>query len=80
MSVLIQVPMTSSLFSASLPFHHSITKVIFYTTIILSFPARKKSDSRREIRASLTAQLVKNPPAMQEIPVRFLGGEVLLEK
>ena len=75
MSVLIQVPMTSSLFSASLPFHHSITKVIFYTTIILSFPARKKSDSRREIRASLTAQLVKNPPAMQETPVQFLDGE-----
>ena len=26
------------------------------------------------------AQLVKNPPAMQEIPVRFLGQEDLLEK
>ena len=25
--------------------------------------------------ASLIAQLVKNPPAMQETPVRFLGGE-----
>ena len=25
--------------------------------------------------ASLIAQLVKNPPAMQEIPVRFLGWE-----
>ena len=33
-----------------------------------------------EHRASLVAQLVKNPPAMQEIPVRFLGGEDLLEK
>ena len=30
--------------------------------------------------ASLIAQLVKNPPAMQEILVRFLGGEDLLEK
>ena len=30
--------------------------------------------------ASLIAQLVKNPPAMQETPVRFLGGEKLLEK
>ena len=29
---------------------------------------------------SLVAQLVKNPPAMQEILVRFLGGEDLLEK
>ena len=30
--------------------------------------------------ASLLAQLVKNPPAMQETPVRFLGREDLLEK
>ena len=29
---------------------------------------------------SLVAQLVKNPPAMQEILVRFLGQEDLLEK
>ena len=29
--------------------------------------------------ASLTAQLVKNPPAMQETPVRFLGQEDPLE-
>ena len=29
---------------------------------------------------SLAAQLIKNPPAMQEIPVRFLGREVPLEK
>ena len=30
--------------------------------------------------ASLIAQLGKNPPAMQETPVRFLGWEDLLEK
>ena len=30
--------------------------------------------------ASLIAQLVKNLPAVQEIPVRFLGQEDLLEK
>ena len=30
--------------------------------------------------ASLEAQLVKNLPAMQEIPVRFLGWEDPLEK
>ena len=30
--------------------------------------------------ASLIAQLVKNPPAMQETPVQFLGQEDLLEK
>ena len=30
--------------------------------------------------ASLIAQLVKNPPAMQETPVQFLGWEGPLEK
>ena len=29
--------------------------------------------------ASLVAQLVKNPPIMQETPVQFLGWEDLLE-
>ena len=32
------------------------------------------------IRTSLIAQLVKNPPAMQETPVQVLGQEDLLEK
>ena len=32
------------------------------------------------IGALLIAQLVKNPPAMQETPVRFLGREDLLER
>ena len=32
------------------------------------------------IQASLVAQLVKNPPAMQETPVRFLGQEDPLQK
>ena len=32
------------------------------------------------ISASLIAQLVKNPPAIQETPVLFLGWEDLLEK
>ena len=31
-------------------------------------------------RVSLIAQLIKNRPAMQETPVRFLGWEDLLEK
>ena len=31
-------------------------------------------------KASLIAQLVKNPPAMQDTPVQFLGQEDLLEK
>ena len=33
----------------------------------------------REIRASLVAQLVKKPPAMQETLIRFLGWEDPLE-
>ena len=32
------------------------------------------------IGASLIAQLIKNPPAMQETPGRFLGQEDPLEK
>ena len=30
--------------------------------------------------ATLVARLVKNPPAMQETPIQFLGREDLLEK
>ena len=30
--------------------------------------------------ASLVTQMVKNPPAMQEIPIQFLGQENTLEK
>ena len=40
----------------------------------------RKSSGFVGCRASLVAQLVKNPPAMQETPVRFLGQEDLLEK
>ena len=32
------------------------------------------------VRASLIAHLVKNPPAMPETPVWFLGQEDVLEK
>jgi len=31
-------------------------------------------------RASLVAQLLKNPPAMQKTPLQFLGQEDSLEK
>ena len=37
------------------------------------------TDSQK-MRASLVAELVKNPPAVQETPVQFLGREDLLEK
>ena len=30
--------------------------------------------------ASLVAQLIRNPPAMQETPIRFLGWEGALEE
>ena len=33
-----------------------------------------------QIKASRVAQLVKNPPAIHEIPVQFLGQEDPLEK
>ena len=33
-----------------------------------------------QLRASLVAQMLKNPPAMQKISVRFLGWEDPLEK
>ena len=39
-----------------------------------------KYTTRVSHRASLIAQLVKNPPAMQETPVSFLGQEDPLEK
>ena len=35
---------------------------------------------QEETGASLIAQLVKNPPAMQETPVQLLGREDPLEK
>ena len=42
---------------------------------------KKKFDAFYTVEwASLIAQLVKNLPAMQEIPVRFLGLEESLEK
>ena len=42
---------------------------------------RKESDTteRLHFHFHFVAQLVKNPPAMQETPVRFLGQEDPLE-
>ena len=39
-----------------------------------------KRPSSQSYGFSLIAQLVKNPPAMQETPVRFLGQDDPLEK
>ena len=43
-------------------------------TLVLVFP------SLRHLQASLVAQLVKNPPAMQETWIQTLGWEDPLEK
>ena len=45
----------------------------------ISYNIPYKGDLKRN-RASLIAHLVKNPPAMQEILVQFLGREDPLEK
>ena len=45
-----------------------------------NFELRKYIPSKMTLRASLLAQSVKNPPAMQETQARFLGPEDPLEK
>ena len=47
---------------------------------IYIYRERETDRQRDRERASMIAQLVKNPPAMQETPVRFLGSEDPLEK
>ena len=49
------------------------SKSLFYTSVSLYV-------HYFDIGASLVAQLVKNPPAMQESLVQFLGWEDPLEK
>ena len=49
------------------------------SVFLLAQREKKKNDFSFEL-ASLTAQLVKNSPAMQETPVWFLGPEDPLEK
>ena len=44
------------------------------------FPGEGLGYPRQYSWASLVAQLVKNPPAVQETPVQFLGQEDPLEK
>ena len=46
----------------------------------MSLRGRKKNNPLHFIRASLVAQLVKNPLAMQKTQVHSLGGEDPLEK
>ena len=47
---------------------------------IVHVVAKSETERLSLLGASLMAQLVKNLPAMQETPVRFLGQEDPLEK
>ena len=48
---------------------------LLYSLIFFSIIKTLKNNIFSICMASLVAQLVKNPPAMQETPVRFLGPE-----
>ena len=50
------------------------------TFFISLLSGRRKQTISVRILASLIAQLLKNPPAMQETWVRFMGGEDPLEE
>ena len=52
----------------------------FHTMVIIKKKYYNRDYRHTSFGASLIAQLVKNPPAMQEIPVWFLGREDPLEK
>ena len=51
-----------------------------HTFFISLLSGRRKQTKSVRFLASLIAQLVKNPPAMQETLVQFLGWEDPLEK
>ena len=53
-------------------FHSLCTQLLSFSIWLISFSIM--------FGASLVAQLAKNPPAMQETLVQFLGWEVPLEK
>ena len=56
-------------------------KILFFNITILEKPFfLKKKKRKKQILASLVAQLVKNLPAMRETQVQSLGGEDPLEK
>ena len=64
------------------PLGHSLS-VNLPWEVAACLPPRTRADFKtpcRQTRAFLVAQLVKNPPAMLETPVRFLGGEDPLEE
>ena len=60
--------------------HISAMNLFFLAKIILFERTEHLDLTSNLTRASMIAQLVKNLPAMQETPVRFLGQEDPLEK
>ena len=57
----------------------SCKSAVFRILLLLPVRAGDIYSPLDPVRASLIAQLVKNLPAMQETPVRFLGREDPLE-
>ena len=51
------------------------TRAVYKDEIVYFQDKGLKLEFCIELRASLVAQLIKNPPAMQETPVQFLGLE-----
>ena len=51
--------------------------MVWWFSLLFQF---KSEFGNKVHRASLVAQLVRNPPAVQETPVQFLGWEDPLEK
>ena len=61
--------------------HTEAYMLIFVISMIFQTPPKISLSWVPNIkRVSLIAQLIKNPPAMQETPVQFLGWEDPLEK
>ena len=61
------------------PWKESYDQPRQYIKMLRHYFANKRPSSQ-SYGFSLIAQLVKNPPAMQETPVRFLGQDDPLEK
>ena len=58
----------------------SLYRLLRFTSVNILQSCLLSVCSTTPVRASRIAQWVKNPPAMQETPVRFLGEEGPLEK
>ena len=65
----------------------SLSPSVLVSSVTKIWNDRLKVSNNRQVATQLQlkqtyllAQLVKNPPAMQETPVRFLGWEDLLKK